>query len=156
MSAANANGHQDEKVTEPGKEAGEGSTLENVPSEEGQTEPKDVPEATANEQTSTEIGEPADDAKELPVEDSGQELSKETQQPSKESTEQDASSGDKQSNSVELASQNAEVPDDKVLIMKPSLSFCLSNKFFLFFKNVLLYISECDNSLFVLIHLYLL
>lgn len=136
-SIANGNGHQDEQVAEPGKETGEGSTLENVNSEDGQSVskdvsedaqnvPKDVPEATATEQNSSEIGEPADakeqvgelaDAKEPPVDESGQEnpeeLPKETQEPSKDSTEQDASSGDNQPDSVDVVSHNAELPNDK-------------------------------------------
>ncbi|KAL2349396.1 hypothetical protein Fmac_003396 [Flemingia macrophylla] len=113
---ANANGHQDEEVAEAGKEAGEGSTLENVTPERDQTVSEDPPEATATEQNATEISEPAD-AEEHPVEDSGQENveepTQETQQPSKDSTEQDASSGDKQPNSVDTTPQNVEGPSEK-------------------------------------------
>ncbi|KAL2987176.1 hypothetical protein AAZX31_11G013400 [Glycine max] len=114
---ANTNGHQDEQVAEPGKETEERSALENVTPEHDQTI-SEYPslEATANEQTSAEISEPAD-SKEPPVEDSGQENaeepSKETQQQSKDSTEQDASSGDKQPNSVDTALHNVEVPYNK-------------------------------------------
>ncbi|KAJ1390853.1 K-like proteiny domain [Sesbania bispinosa] len=114
---ANANGHQDEQVAEPGKELAERPTVEeNVVSEDGQTISKDLSEPAANEQTPSETGDPAD-TKELPVEDSGQENadepSKETQQPSNESTEQDASPGEKQSDSVDPASHSAEVPNNK-------------------------------------------
>ncbi|TKY71076.1 Far upstream element-binding protein 3 [Spatholobus suberectus] len=113
---ANANGHQDEQVAEPGKDTGERSTLENVTPEHDQTISKDSSEATANEQASGEISEPAD-AKELPVGDSGQENaeepSEETQQPPKDSTEQDASSGDKQPSSVDTALHNVEAPYNK-------------------------------------------
>ncbi|XP_027360027.1 far upstream element-binding protein 1-like isoform X2 [Abrus precatorius] len=113
---ANANGHQDEQVDEPGKETGEGSVLENVTPDDGQAVSNDPLEATTNEQISGEIAEAAD-AKELRVEDSGQENaeepSKETEQPSQDSTEQDASSGDKQPNSADTPLHNAEVPYDK-------------------------------------------
>ncbi|KAK2371971.1 far upstream element-binding protein [Trifolium repens] len=109
---AGTNGHQEKKDDEPEKE-----TEENA-------EPAENLEESVKEQTSSEIAEPADakevpiedskevsveDAKEIPVEDSEQENNKdspiETQQPSKESTEQDAS--------VDPASQNEEVPDNK-------------------------------------------
>lgn len=113
---ANANGHQDEQVVEPVKEAGEGSTLENATPERDQTVSEDRPEATAIEQNASEISEPAD-AKEHLVEDSAQENAEEpteeTQQPSKDSTEQDASSGDKRPSSVDTAPENMEVPHDK-------------------------------------------
>lgn len=122
VSAANANGHKDEQVVEPEKEAEEGSTLENVPSDDVQDLSKDLPEANANEQTSSEVGDPtAAEVTEIPVEDSGQENaeepSKETQQPSQDLIEQDTSSGDKQSNSVDPEAQNAELPNDKVLLL---------------------------------------
>ncbi|RDX91612.1 Far upstream element-binding protein 3, partial [Mucuna pruriens] len=116
VSTANANGHQDEQVAETGKETGERSTLENVTPEDDQTVPEEPSEATANEQISGETSEPAD-AKELPVEDSGQvdaeEPSKETQQPPKDTTEQDASAGDKPLSSVDTALHNVEVSHNK-------------------------------------------
>ncbi|XP_057450131.1 uncharacterized protein LOC130741297 isoform X2 [Lotus japonicus] len=127
---ANANGHQDKQVAETEEEA---TTLEDVAIEDGQTTTKDDSEPagneqTADEQTSNEIGEQADgdEGKEIPVEDSGlenaeepakeapQQLSEETpQQPSKEPTELDSSSGDKQSDSADPTSHDAELPNNK-------------------------------------------
>jgi hypothetical protein len=156
--AAGTNGHQEKKDDEPEKE-----TEENA-------EPAENLEESVKEQTSSEIAEPADakevpiedskevsveDAKEIPVEDPEQENNKdssiETQQPSKESTEQDAS--------VDPASQNEEVPDNKVFITwlwSSVCVFCLSHKS-LFLIGYLTYrFIDTIPCLFVLIHLYFL
>ncbi|KAK7406015.1 hypothetical protein VNO78_07629 [Psophocarpus tetragonolobus] len=110
--SANANGHQDEQVAEPGNGTVEKSTMEDVTPENDQTVAKDPSEVTANEQTSGDVSEPAD-AKAHPVEDSGQEKaeepSKETEPPSKDLTEQH----DKQPSSVDTDSHNMEVPYNK-------------------------------------------
>ncbi|KAK7253109.1 hypothetical protein RIF29_37547 [Crotalaria pallida] len=108
---ANANGHQDEEVSEPVNE-----TEDNDVSEDAQPISKDLAEETANEQTGSEIAEP-DASKEPPAnEDAAQESaadepSKETEEPSKESIEQDAPSGDKPPDSVDVAPATAELPD---------------------------------------------
>lgn len=116
MLTANGNGHQDEEADETVKE-----TEENVVSEDGKP---DLSEANADEQTCSEIAEPAD-SKEIPVKEeeapreNAEEPSDENQQPS---TDQDAPpSGDKQPDSVDVDSHNDEFPY-KVLIMK--LGFC--------------------------------
>ena len=125
--SANANGHQEEEQAgEPEKEIGErSSNLESAVSEDGEPLAEDVSEATANEQASGEVVEPAD-AKEVPDEDAADEKTeeppKETQELAKESTEQDVSARDKQPDSVDTASHNEEVPSNKVLIVK--LPFC--------------------------------
>ncbi|KAE9596497.1 putative K domain-containing protein [Lupinus albus] len=104
------NGHQDEEVGEPVNEA-----EENIVSEDAQPISKDPSEETANEQTGSEVAEPAD-SKESPVngdaaqENAAEKPSGETEEPAKVSTEQDATSGDKQPDSVDVAPDAVEFP----------------------------------------------
>ncbi|KAI4332427.1 hypothetical protein L6164_017336 [Bauhinia variegata] len=111
---ANENGYQDEQGGESIEEKGEKSTLESVPSQDGQPAQEELPETTTDDQPRTDISERTD-AKELPSVDSGrenvQEPSKETHQLSQETAELDAASGEKQPESVEM--HKVDAPDNK-------------------------------------------
>ncbi|XP_019423653.1 PREDICTED: far upstream element-binding protein 2-like isoform X1 [Lupinus angustifolius] len=122
-----ANGHQDEEVGEPVNDTEEDVVSEDaqpmskdpseekVVSEDAQPIYKDPSEETVNEQTGSEVAEPADSKEPLVSEDAAldnaaEEPSRETEEPSKVSTEEDAPSGDKLPDSVDVAPDTVEIP----------------------------------------------
>ncbi|KAF1873581.1 hypothetical protein Lal_00027619 [Lupinus albus] len=131
----NANGHQDEEVSEPVNEA-----KDNVVSVDAQPISKDPSEEITNEQIASEVAEKTD-SKEPPVnedaaeENAAEEPSKEAEEPSKDSTKQDdsvdvvpdtvdfphkqdTSSGPQQPTSgAEIITRKIEVPSNKVGVL---------------------------------------
>ncbi|KAJ1391252.1 K-like proteiny domain [Sesbania bispinosa] len=108
---ANANGHQDEQVAEPGKESGERSTVERrLFPRMVKLYPKIFQSLLLMNKLLLKLATlliPKSFLLRTLDRKNADEPSKETQQPSNESTEQDASPGEKQSDSVDPASHSA-------------------------------------------------